>query len=99
MTNDTMARINELTARRASLYREAPGRLSAAELRARAGELTRQIEELWDRRRQERAGRLGGIDLLVEASYREAYGPRFDEAAAPGAAGDGGRDRELTKAA
>lgn len=82
MTTLTMERINSLSAKRAELYRTALSG-GGADIRQRIKGLTAELEELWDRRREERVGRLEGIDLLVERSYARVYGSNFQDAVAP----------------
>ena len=82
MTTLTMERINGLSAKRAELYGIAfdgggPG------VRKQIKALTAELDHLWDRRRQERVGRLEGVDLLVERSYAQLYGSNFQDAVAP----------------
>ena len=54
-----------------------------AGVRRRIKALTAELDELWDRRRLERVGRLEDIDLLVEQSYARVYGSNFQDAVAP----------------
>ena len=82
MTTLTMERINGLAAKRAELYRTASTR-GGAGVRQRIKSLTAELDELWDQRRQERIGKLEGIDLLVERSYAQLYGSNFQDAVAP----------------
>ena len=80
----TMERINELSTERAKLYRLAlNGQSGNASVRQRILEMSRELDGLWGERRQERAGRREGIDLLVDRAYERAYGKRYDEAVAP----------------
>ena len=82
MTTLTMERINSLSAKRAELYRTATNG-GGAGVRQRIKDVTAELDELWDRRREERVGRLEGIDLLVERSYARVYGSNFQDAVAP----------------
>ncbi len=82
MTTLTLERINGLSAKRADLYRTALNG-GGADVRQRIKILTAELDELWDRRREERVGRLEGIDLLVERSYAQLYGSNFQDAVAP----------------
>ena len=82
MTTLTMQRINSLSAKRAELYRTATNG-GGADVRQRIKDLTAELDELWDRRRTERVGKLEGIDLLVERSYAQIYGGNFQDAVAP----------------
>ncbi len=84
MTTTTMERINEFSAQRSKLYRLAlNGHLGDPNVRQRIDKLTRELEALWERRRQERAGRREGIDLLVDRVYEGLYGSDSDDAVAP----------------
>ena len=83
MTTLTMERINSLTANRADLYRTALNGGGGAGVRQRIKNLTVELAELWDRRRDERVGRLEGVDLLVERSYAQLYGKSYQDAVAP----------------
>ena len=82
MTTLTMKRINSLSAKRADLYRTALNG-GGAGVRQRIKDVTAELDELWDRRREERVGKLEGIDLLVERSYAQLYGSNFQDAVAP----------------
>lgn len=82
MATLTMERINSLSAKRAELYRTALSG-GGADIRQRIKDVTAELDELWDRRREERVGRLEGIDLLVERSYARVYGSNFQDAVAP----------------
>ena len=82
--NTTIVRINKLSAERARLYGlSLNGRSGDPALRQRIGEMSRELERLWEQRRQERAGRREGIDLLIEREYQRLYGTDFEEAVAP----------------
>ena len=82
MTTLTMERINSLSAKRAELYRVALNG-GGAGVRQRINDLTAKLDDLWDRRRKERVGRLEGVDLLVERSYAQLYGKSYQDAVAP----------------
>ena len=82
MTTLTMKRINSLSAKRVDLYRTALNG-GGAGVRQRIKDVTAELDELWDRRREERVGKLEGIDLLVERSYAQLYGSNFQDAVAP----------------
>ena len=82
MTTLTMERINGLSVKRAELYRTALSG-GGADIRQRIKGLTAELDELWDRRREERVGRLEGIDLLVDQSYARVYGKSYQDAVAP----------------
>jgi hypothetical protein len=80
----TIDRINQLSSERTRLYsRAGNGRRGDTALLQRIHEIDAELKALWQRRRQERAGRPEGIDLLVERSYEQAYGRGFDDAVAP----------------
>ncbi len=84
MTTTTIDRLNQLSAERSKLYRLASnGHRGDPDIRRRTDEITHELEILWERRRQERAGRLEGIDLLVARAYERLYGSDFDGAVAP----------------
>ena len=82
MTTQTMEHINGLSAKRAELYSIALNG-GGARIRQRIKDVTAELDELWDRRRQERVGRLEGIDLLVERSYARVYGKSYQDAVSP----------------
>lgn len=84
MTTPTMNRINQLSDERAKLYRAAlNGRSGDPAIRQRILEMSRELDALWEQRRQERAGHREGIDLLIDRVYEQLYGARYDEAVAP----------------
>ena len=82
MTTLTMKRINSLSSKRADLYRTALDG-GGADVRRKIKDVTAELNELWDRRRQERIGRLEGIDLLIDRSYAKLYGSNYQDAVAP----------------
>jgi len=80
----TMSRINRLTEKRAKLYSRASlGRKSGAAVREQIRNISAELEQLWELRRKERVGLLDGIDLLVERSYAQIYGTRYEDIVAP----------------
>ncbi len=81
MTN--LEHINQLTQERSRLYRLQDGPRRNPAFRSLIAKISGELEALWNRRRQERAGRREGIDLLIERSYERAYGPGFDDAVSP----------------
>ncbi len=84
MMTTTMNRINQLSAERSKLYSLAlNGRRGDPNVRQRIAETSRELEALWEQRRQERAGRREGIDLIVDRAYERLYGRGYDEAVAP----------------
>ena len=84
MTVDTTQRINELSTERGNLYRlAANGRRGDAAVRQRIADVSVALEHLWEQRRRERAGRLEGIDRLIDSVYQRAYGPDYEDAVAP----------------
>jgi len=83
MATLTMDRINSLTAKRAAFYRAALDGGGGKGVRQRIKNLTAELAELWDRRRKERAGRLEGVDALIERSYAQLYGKSYQDAVAP----------------
>ncbi len=74
----TLERINQLSAERLRLYRAVSQGQAALGRTERLHEVVRELEELWERRRLERAGCREGIDLLVERAYARAYGEGYD---------------------
>ena len=89
MQTDTMERINQVSAEKAELFRlGSNGRRGDLELKQRIAQISREIETLWEQRRQERAGLREGIDLLIDLSYARAYGSDFENAVAPPSVGD-----------
>lgn len=80
----TIVRINKLSAERTKLYGlTSNGHSGDPAMLQRIGEMGRELEQLWDQRRQERAGRRDGIDLLIEHEYQRLYGTGFEEVAVP----------------
>lgn len=80
----TLDRINQLSAERSTLYRQATnGRSGDPTVRRRVQEINAQTEALWERRRVERAGRLEGIDQLIDREYQRLYGRDYEDAVAP----------------
>ena len=79
-----MNRINQLSAERSELYRQrGNGRRRDANVLRRIHEVDREVNRLWDERRRERAGRLEGIDRLIDSVYQRVYGPDYDDAVSP----------------
>ncbi len=75
MATTTIDLINQLSAERARLYREASnGHRGDREVLARVHALDAEIGRLWDVRRQEKAVRRDDIDRLVDRAYEETYG-------------------------
>ena len=79
----SLEHINQLTETRAELYKAQDGQRPNPAFRSLIAKIGNDLYALWDQRREERAGRREGIDLLIERSYERAYGPGFDEAIAP----------------
>lgn len=80
----TIDRINQLSAERATLFSLASnGHHGDPRVRQQIVQIGGELESLWNVRRQERAGHLEGIDLLVDRSYRQLYGRDYDDAVAP----------------
>ncbi|MDP3769307.1 MAG: DUF2630 family protein [Dehalococcoidia bacterium] len=95
----TIDRINQLSTERSRLYREASnGRRGDPDVIARLRVLDAELQRLWDVRRQERAGRREGIDLLVDRAYADRYGRNYEEAVSPSTVGEAG-DARLARAA
>jgi len=84
MASTTIDRINQLSAERSRLYALASdGRRGEPEVLSQIADVTRQLDELWERRRRERAGRPDDIDRLVDREYARLYGPLGEESARP----------------
>ncbi len=82
----TIQRIDQLSNERSRLFSIAlDSRRGDAEMKQHIGEITSELDQLWDLRRRERVGKLDGIDLLVERSYAQTYGEDFRETVAPAA--------------
>ncbi len=79
----TLEQINQLTAERFQMYRLAGRGAAGARIRLRIAEISLELGGLWDERRRERAGRLDGIDQLVDREYRRIYGPGYEEVVRP----------------
>lgn len=78
-----LEQINEVTAERARLYGLAGRAAAHARNRVRIAEISQELNKLWDDRRRERAGRLDGIDQLVDQEYRRIYGTTYEEVVRP----------------
>ena len=90
MTVDTAQRINELSTERSNLFRQAAnGRRGDPAVRQRIALVSDELERLWDLRRQERAGRLEGIDRLIDSAYQRVYGADYEDAVSPPLLDDG----------
>lgn len=84
MTTEIAQRINQLSEERARLYRlAANGRRADPEVMQRIAQTSLELEGLWELRRKERAGRLDGIDLVIDHVYRRTYGPGYEESVRP----------------
>lgn len=95
----TLERINQLSAERTRLYRHAAAEEPACPRRVqRLHEVVRELEELWERRRRERAGRREGVDLLVDRAYARAYGEGYDDPISPSSEGQGSREGAMLAA-
>jgi hypothetical protein len=81
---NTLQQIDRLSEERSRLYRQALGeRRKDPEVKQRIADITAELDLLWDVRRQERVGKLEGIDLLVEQSYSRIYGDKYRDVVAP----------------
>ncbi len=90
----TIDRINQLSAERAKLYAQvANGRRGDSAILQRVHEIDAELQSLWDRRRQEKAVRREGIDLLVDRAYEQVYGRGFEDAVAPPRVAESADDR------
>lgn len=84
MNTDLSDEIDQLSGERALLYREtANGRHGDRQAIARIQEISRALEALWAQRRQQRAGRLEGIELMVDRAYASVYGEHYDHSEGP----------------
>ena len=80
----TIERINQLSAERTRLYREATnGHRGDPEVLVRIHVIDAELQRLWDLRRQEKARQRDAIDRLVDHAYAQAYGPRYEDAVSP----------------
>ncbi len=79
----SLEHINQLTETRAELYKAQEGQRRDPGFRSLIAKIGSELDALWNRRRQERAGHREGIDLLVERSYERAYGQGFDDVVSP----------------
>jgi hypothetical protein len=96
----TIERINELSAERGRLYRQAGnGRRGDVHVLQRIKELTDEIDRLWAERRSERVGKREGIDLLVDRAYQDAYGRSYEETVFPTPVAEPDDVRELARMA
>lgn len=82
---NTIDRINQLTRERLELYRKASNGLQGdPEVLRRIAEINGELERLWAQRRREQAGAPPqGIDRIIDAAYRRAYGPTYEDAFGP----------------
>jgi hypothetical protein len=84
MATSVLERISRLSEERSELYRSAGnGGLGGSALRQRVHEIADELDRLWEQRRRQRAGRLEGIDLLVQRAYERLYGRGFDTVPMP----------------
>jgi len=97
-TTTTIECINELTAERSRLYRLASNGGRTPDVMAKIHALTAELEHLWELRRQERAGRVEGIDALIEGQYARIYGRDYEEILAPPTVGEPEDDKLLVAA-
>jgi hypothetical protein len=94
MTTATMERINQLSAERLRLFQQASnGHRGDPEVIVRLKLLDGELQRLWNIRRQERAGRVEGVDLLVETLYRQRYGENYEEVLSPSTVGEPKNER------
>ena len=81
---NTMDRINQLNRERLELFRHASnGRRGDPNTMAQIATIDADLAQLWERRRLERAGRLDGIDAVVDAVYQRTYGANYEETVRP----------------
>ncbi len=83
MNTGTLAQINELASERSRLYGLAGTGGADADARHRIVEIGSELEALWEHRRQEKAARRDGIDLLVDREYERIYGSGYEDAVRP----------------
>ncbi len=80
----TLERINQLSAERTRLYAAASnGRRKDAAVLQRIHEISAEMGSLWEARRRERAGKVEGIDRVIDAMYASTYGRGYEDALAP----------------
>ena len=80
----TIDRINQLSSERTTLYaRASNGRRGDRTILGRIHEIDAELQSLWEQRRQEKAHRRDGIDLLVDRAYAKVYGRDFENAVSP----------------
>ena len=80
----TIDRINQLSAERSRLYREATnGHRGDPDVLARVHALDAELQRLWEIRRQEKARRRDVIDVLVDQAYEQTYGRNYEDAVSP----------------
>ena len=84
----TIERINELTAERSKLYRLASNGGRTPGVMAQIHAISAELERLWELRRQERAGRVEGIDAFIDGQYASIYGRNYEEVMAPPTVGE-----------
>jgi hypothetical protein len=81
---ETMERINQLSAERAVLYRQASnGHRRDKAVLARIKEISAEIDQLWAQRRVDRIGRREGIDLVIDRVYESTYGKDYENSVSP----------------
>lgn len=80
----TIDRINQLTSERLELFGQATnGRRGDPDVKARIRAIDAELQQLWEVRRHERAGRIDGVDAVVDAVYRTTYGASYEEVYRP----------------
>lgn len=90
----TMERINQLSAERLELQgRASNGHRGDPVILGRIHEIDAELEQLWELRRAERAGRADGIDLLIDRYYQRIYGSKYDESLVPPAVAEAADER------
>jgi hypothetical protein len=81
---NTMQRINQLSAERAALYRQASnGHKRDRAVHERIKAIAAEIEGLWEQRRVDRIGKREGIDLVIDRVYEHTYGKDFEDTVSP----------------
>ena len=80
---EILERIHTVPADRRGLYGLAGRGAAHARNRLRIAEVSQELSKLWDDRRRERAGRLDGIDLLIDQQYQRIYGSTYEEVVRP----------------
>jgi hypothetical protein len=68
----TIDRINRLSDERLRLYIEATSRTLSEAERRRIGDISRELADLWEMRRREKARQRDPLDAWIDSSYERA---------------------------